>query len=251
MKHTNLAAILMVAVMTLSVCAVAGVTTSTRVEAAVNTVTSLTIGGGSGKMPVDQNYGVLGHVKTTAGAPVPSGKVYIYRQVSGGGAMKLWKIAPITNGQYEKGYFYALDMQTKPCVVHYMAKYTGWPIGGEQQYLSSSSPSRSAALKYLTGVKYQATALPGVLSGYKVSGKLYYWQNPWKPFANQLVYVYKKNVQTLTWKQLGNPVQTDANGKWTVTDSRERLATSYSAEYKGDATHWSSHRLTITGYGVD
>ncbi len=240
MKHTRLAAIVTVAIMTLSVCGVAGVTTSTKAQAATPTKTTLDV---YGKSVLGGIYRTRGTVTTSTGLPVVSGGVAIYRQAPGETSRTYWKTVPVVGIRspqpigHKPGTFSFDDKYTKVGTVYYSAYYLGWP-NTASQYATSWSGVKSTVVKYRTTVKV------GFISpGRSASGTLTYlpYSAPgagkWEPLGNQNVDVYKKGINDKHWTWF-KKAKTDTNGKWSVSTAGQPLKTEYAAWYKGDATHW-------------
>ncbi len=252
MQHTNVIAIVMVALLTLSACAVAGVTTSTKAAAAMATKTTLFVGD-HGMADVGGTYHVQGVVTTSTGLAVSYGDVALYRQLPGETALKFWKSVSVvgikgagsTLPYGRPGSFSTTDVQTKPCTVTYKAYYLGWPAEGAQagsQYAKSESPAVHMVAKYDT------TMSPISVTVGAVSSTLWYLPSytpgapkKWVGLKNQYVNVYKWDIKAERWTHISTG-KTDALGKWTAPSglhtTDELLRARYVIEYKGDATHW-------------
>ncbi len=239
---------MLVAVMTASACAVAGVTTAPRAQAAMATKTTLYQ---SGPM-VDRAYYVSGVVTASTGLPVGFGKVALYRQLPGETSLKLWRTVPVIGIKsgpqpwyFQDGRFYTTDVQTKPCTVTYKAYYLGWPAEGAQAG-SQDAKSESPAVHMV--VKYDTTMSPISVTVGAVSSTLWYLPSytpgapkKWVGLKNQYVNVYKWDIKAERWTHISTG-KTDALGKWTAPSglhtTDELLRARYVIEYKGDATHW-------------
>ncbi len=244
-KNKQAFALFLVVLMTVSACAVAGVTTSTKAQAATPTKTTLVAVSGKGLITF-----IRGDVKTSTGLAVGYGSVALYRQAPGETSRTYWKTVPVVSIKspqpvgHKPGSFSVNDRLTKPGTVYYSAYYLGWP-NTASQYATSWSGVKSVVVKYWTRV----TGGRLVDLGRSVSGTL--WYVPYsagaskeEPFGNQDVYVYKKGINDRHWTWF-KKAKTDTNGKWSVSTVGQPIKTEYAAWYKGDATHWPASSTHI------
>ncbi len=223
----NIVALFLIATMVVSVCAVAGVTTSTKADAATTTKTTI-------KVPraayVGRTITITGTVTTSSGASVGTlGQVALYKRFSGVmGGLQYWKTVPVVMGTFratDQG-VYGSSMNT------YQARYLGthW-VWGAWQYLPSTSAQASVVFKYQSALSIDATSFT---PGNNVYGTLRYWKpSAWNPLANKYVYVYKRNAETKGWA-LSARLKTDAHGRWQTADLTS-LRTQYYAKCYGDS----------------
>ncbi len=227
MKKT-LVALFLVAVMALSVCAAAGITTSIKAQAATPTVTTLYA---PAFARAGQFISLSGTVKTSTGSPVASSTytLELYRWYATG-----WVIQ--TRISVTSGTFAATLPAPGIGTFYYQARY----IGGPDNTGPSTSLTRSTTVKYGTTLSIQAVNRPSNL----VRGTLH--DQYARPMPNQYVYVYKFSAVTGYKWTLLRLAKTDANGLWSIADPTP-YTTNYYAQFPETSTYFGSRTGVTPG----
>ncbi len=243
MKRTTLAAVVIVAIMALSVCVAAGVTTAPRAHAATATTTTIYA---PPTAFVARPITISGAVKTASGDLVDAaGQVALYKWFSGTTAgWQYWKTVPLVAGEYSTTDLGTYGGSVNKYQAHYLGTHgarAGW------QYLPSCSCQTDVTFMSETKLSLDGDSWH---YGNSVHGTLYYWTGGynydtnkwvynWRPLANQSVSVYKSNTKTSCWVLLAM-VKTDSSGTFQACHSSPEAyawsdnAFRYYASFSGD-----------------
>jgi hypothetical protein len=229
MKKHSAIALLLVAIMAVSVFSAVDLATSTKVEAATSTVTFLSTPAFAN---VGQPFTISGNVKTSTGSFVSGGQVTLYRYLPTG--LLPFKILNVGYG----GQFSTTHTTVDVGPYFFQAKYLGTTRYG-QQYAPSTSAVRTTYVKYGTTMTIAAYHYPQYRY---VTGTVKTLSGGAVP--NQLIYIYKLSAATGNRWVLYQTVRTDSGGGWRAADNTP-YTTNYYAQFPETSAYFGS-RTSVT-----
>ncbi len=252
MKRTTLAAIVMVAIMALSVCTAVGVTTETKAGAVVPPPKKLTklTASNSPKYPLrGEQFTISGTLTRSDGKPIANRAITVSWKASDGRAGKLASVKTDSQGRYERGdsakaspeYVYTVTFAgdtTYAKASTSMRIYVGlsktsivWPKFLKNEPLRNQAFTLHGAVKNGAGTSGGTTNADVV----KVYRRVSNGQGGWTAWTE-----YKKT--------------TLSSGEWSTTAYGYTLDIPFKAVYPGNAKLFGSESrptAVIRGFGVD
>lgn len=217
----KLIALIMVAIMTLSVCAAVGLTTATKVEA--HTTTKLSLYAPSA---VNYNEWYVLFVRLTDGSghPLANKQVALSYHYSGGSFGGVWRWLTTDSN----GYCWTWDRDWKN--IYWKAEFKG-----DTSYAPSTSFA-TIQIKTATWLSFYAP------SAVKKGDKFMLFGTLGNGGGDKTIYLYYRYSGATTWTYL-KQVKTESSGFYNTTVSTSKYVTYY-ARFPGNAGLWPSTSVT-------